>query len=105
MLIKYKTIVFEKDDQLLYEVKNIDFCCSEAKNAYENKLFIFNAHDKQTHNLHLRVENSVFTMIYPKINYCPFCKAEIKTKEVEKVKTIRKTVKETIEIYIFYFIK
>ena len=33
-----------------------------------------------------------------KMIYCPFCKSEIKTEEIEKVKVVRKTKKEIIEI-------
>jgi hypothetical protein len=99
MIIKYKTIIWEKDGQLIYDVKDINFCCSDAKNAYDNNVFIFNDHNnKQDHNLYIKGENSHYETISLKIDYCPFCKAEIKTEEIEKVKTIRKTTKETIEI-------
>lgn len=98
MLIKYKTIIWDHDNQLLHEVQNIDFCCLEAENAYENKLFIFNNNNEQNRSLHIIGENNKYETIYLKINYCPFCKSEIKTEEIEKVKIIRKTIKETIQI-------
>ena len=96
MLIRYKTIVDE--GQELYELNTIDFCCLEAKEALDNRILVFNKHNEQNHSLNIYGENKDYKMIYLKINYCPFCKSEIMTEEVEKVKIIRRTEKEMIEV-------
>ena len=101
MLIRYKTIV--EEGQELYELKTIDFCCLEAKEAWDNRILVFNKHSEQNHSLNIYGENKDYKMIYLKINYCPFCKSEIKTEEIEKVKVVRKIKKEVIEIDRVFF--
>lgn len=108
MKLEYKTIITEfggpssKGENIeRFEVKK-DYCCEKMKRACLDEYLDFSEKDEAICLTKTYCYSDDVSYDYYPIDYCPFCKAEIECKEIQKIrripkkKTVTKKVTETV---------